>query len=162
MKQNLEHLLNTYGELTSVDNVQMKDGRFYITASTETHKNIYFVTGGEDEAYRYSPNALRWNSHICVGLEILNTVPPIISQKTFGRSDKSKQMFTKYGDILSINILHHWKYYVDGQIFVQNRTTPLSVRLSTCYDEFLDINTFDLSWDTLYPVDQIPYVYESD
>ena len=157
----LEHIIDTYGDLTSIDDVQMKDGKFYITATAEKNK-VIFVTGGSGDEYRYSPDSLHWINHIYAGIEILPRLPEIITIKHIGHTSKSRQMKNKYGKIKSMKIIHHWKYFVDGQIFVKKRIEPLDIRLSTCYNEFLSINTFNLSWDELYPNDQIPHVYESD
>ena len=161
---NLLELNNTYGTLISIDDIQMKCGTFYITAQTEKKGIIYFTTYGGDDGYRYDPDTLDWEFHINAGMKITAT-PFQETERTYSQENlygrTAKKMYKKYGKLLSMKIIHHWKYCVDGLIFVEKRSTPMNIRLSECYDDFLKINTFATSWDDLYPHEQIPYIYKS-
>jgi hypothetical protein len=61
-------LIEKYGKITSIVNIQMENGRYDITAETEKEGTVYFSTSGGFDDYRYSPGSESWEEHVYGGL----------------------------------------------------------------------------------------------
>lgn len=166
----VDHLVDKYGNIKSITNIQLRNGRYDITADTEKGSTVYFSTGGKDEDYKYSCGSHDWGEHVCHGLtlgdfhETSFKIPIIdVSERSLKpHGIRAKQMYKRYGTLLSIKIIDQWKYHVDGEITVSKRDKPVPIRLSRWYDEYLNIDTYKLSWDDLMGEDQPPYILEND
>ena len=140
----LTRLEEKYGNFIST-NIQLQNCQYDITAETEKAGTVYFSTGGDD-CYKYSPESHSWKEHIYGGLteERFSTEP-----FELGNSENSYQnnaLEKKLGRIMSINIISYWKYEVDALITIENKETPISVRLCVDFDGYCNIDTYDLSW----------------
>lgn len=162
-KRLLTYISEKYGDIQSISDIQLKDGVWYITAESEKAGAVYFSTGNGDDPYKYTPESLSWEEHIYGGLTLEcfgKTSPIAMVQKEKPYGIRATQMYEKYGNIISIKITSHWKYYVRGEITVEKKDKPVPVVFSTSYSEFLAIDTTSLSWDTLMGEDHPPFFDE--
>ena len=145
----LPKLEEKYGNITRITNIQLKDCEYYFTVETEKAGTVYFSINAGDR-YKYSPESDSWKEHIYAGLteESFRTEPFEFSNSETSYETNSFQ--EKLGKIMSINIISHYKYEVDALITIENKVTPISVRLSLDYDGYCDINTYDLSWNSVF------------
>lgn len=161
----VKYLEETYGKILSLSDIQMQDCRFDITAETEKKRTVYFKTGGGDEDYRYFVTSLSWDEHVYGGLDLdrFTEIPfgkPVPSEyKPYRRC--AKQMYKKYGKILSIKITSSYKYVVNGEMTVEKSDKPLKICLSRWYDEYCKIDTSKLDWDEFLPEQSAPFIEES-
>jgi hypothetical protein len=148
-----KELEEKYGMIISITNIQMKNCKYNITAETNKGRTVYFTTGDGFDDYKYSPESKDWTEHVHGGLTMkkFQDIPfKLGTPSEISLSNRYSNLYKVYGRILSINITGHWKYVTNAEITFEKKDEPISITLSEDYDDYCLVDTYDLSWNSIF------------